>query len=324
MPSVSGQLQSYEITGKPRDLSDTLNRVFPKDTPFYTMIGNAEDAVQTLHEWTKEKINDPGDNAQIEGFDVTDFEENVAIELYNRTQILSKAISVSRTAQGIKQAGVSKQYAHQLANRMIEIKKDAEYALLDNTIAIAGDGTTARRMRGLPAWITTNADLGAGGAVADQTNPAVAGTLRPLTHDMIADMMQAAYEQGGNPKTLMSAPAIRRQVTKVLKAINEQDEDAKSKRATDTIQIYDSDFGQLSIVANRVQAKVPYAANALFGLDPQYWKKSFLTNGNWKEEKLAKTGDSDKGYIVGEFTLEARAEEASFMIADIDPAAVTP
>lgn len=318
MPVVTGQLQSYEVTGKPRDLSETLNRVFPRDTPFYSLIGTADDATQSLHEWTKETINDPGDNARVEGFDVTDFEENTAVELSNRTQIFSKAISVSRTAQGIRQAGVTKQYAHQMANRMLEIKKDAEYALLGNTIDTPGSGSDPRRMRGLAAWLSTNTSLGAGGAVADGTNPAAAGTARPLTHDMIADMMQAAYEQGGNPSTLMSAPAVRRAVTKVLKAVNEQDEDATTKRATDTIKIYDSDFGELSIVANRVQAKVPYAQNCLFGIDEQYWKKSFLVNGNWKEEKLAKTGDSDKGFIVGEFTLESRAEEASFMIADIE------
>lgn len=319
MPVVTGQLKSYAITGKPRDLSDTLNRVFPKDTPFYSMIGTGEEATQTLHEWTEETINDPKDNAQIEGFDVSDFEENIAAELSNRTQIFSKAISVSRSAQGVKQAGVSKQYAHQMANRMLEIKKDTEYALIGNSIDVAGSGSTARRMRGLAAWMKTNVSLGAGGAVATPTAPAVAGTLRPLTHDMIADMMQAAYEQGGNPSTLMSAPAVRRQVTKVLKAINEQDEDAKSKKATDTIKFYDGDFGDLTIINNRVQAKVPYAQNSLFGIDEQYWKKSFLTNGNWKEEELAKTGDSKKGFIVGELTLEAKAEKSSFMIADIDP-----
>lgn len=317
MPTISGQLRSYEMTGTPRSFSDTLNRVFPRDTPFYSLLGTAEPATQSLHEWTKENLNEPGDNAQVEGFDVTDFEENTAIELHNRTQIFAKAISVSRTAQGIKQVGVDKQYAHQMANRMLEIKKDAEYALLGNSIDDSGSGTNPRRMRGLCAWMTTNVDLGAGGAAADASNPAVAGALRPLTHEMISDMMQAAYEQGGAPSILMAAPAVRRQVTKVLKAVNSQEEDAGEKKATDSIKIYDSDFGELSIIANRVQAKVPYARNCLFGIDEKYWKKAFLTNGNWEEQKLAKTGDSDKGFIVGEFTLEARAEESSFMIADI-------
>lgn len=321
MAMITGQLQTASITGKPRSLSETLNKVFPRDTPFYSLIKDAPAATQTLHEWTKETINDPKDNAQIEGFDVTDFEENVATELSNRTQIFTKAISVSRSARGIKQTAVNEQYTHQMANRMLEIKKDAEFALIGNNVDQAGSGANPRRMRGLAAWLSTNVSLGPGGAVADAANPATAGTLRPLTHDLIADMMQAAYEQGGNPSILMSSPAVRRKVTEVLKAINEHQEDAKDKKATDTIKVYDSDFGELSIMANRVQAKVPYSRNCLFGIDEQYWKKAFLTNGNWKEEQLAKTGDSDKGFIVGEFTLEARAEESSFMIADIDPAA---
>ncbi len=319
MPTVTGQLATYDVTGRPRDLMDMITMISPTDTPFYTDSGTAEPAAQTLHEWTKDELADPADNAQIEGFDVTQYQENNVLELKNRTQIFTKAINVSGSAQAIKQAGVSNQYARQMANRMKEIKKDGEYAMLANAVDAVGSKTVARHMRGLSAWITTNADLGAGGAVATASAPAVAGTKRALTNDMIANIMQKAYEKGGNPKMLMAAPAVRRKVTKVLKAVNEQDEDASAKKATDTIKIYDSDFGELRVVSNRVQAKVPYAQNTVFILDMEYWKKSFLKGRTFQEEKLAKTGDSMKGFIVGEFTLEARAEESSGMIADIDP-----
>lgn len=317
MPRITGQLQTYEVTGRPRDLSDKITLISPEDTPFYTATGTGEKASQTLHEWTGDELNDPGDNAQVEGFEVTNFEASNVIELFNRTQIFSKAINVSRTAQGIKQAGVNRQYARQMGLRMKEAKKDAEYALLGNTVAAAGSSATARRMRGLPAWLTTNISLGAGGAAATQTAPAVAGTARALTKDMIDDIMQQTYEEGGNPKVLMCAPAIRRQVTQLLKTVNVQDEEAKGKRVTDTVRVYDSDFGELKVVPNRVQAFVPYAKDCLFILDMQYWKKSFLNNGNWQEQRLAKTGDNDKGFIVAELTLEARAEQSSGMIADI-------
>ena len=318
MPKITQpQLQSYEVTGKPRDLSDFITMISPEDTPFYTSTGTGDKAIQTMHEWTGDDLNDPGDNAQREGFEVTSYEASNVIELFNRTQIFTKAINVSRTAQGIKQAGVNKQYAHQMGLRMKEAKKDAEYALLGNFIATAGNATTPRRMRGLPAWLTTNANLGAGGAVATPTAPAVAGTARALTKDMIDDIMQTTYEQGGNPKVLMCAPSIRRQVTQLLKTVNVQDEEAKGKRVTDTVRVYDSDFGELKVVPNRVQTHVPYAKDCLFILDMPYWKKSFLSGGNWQEQKLAKTGDNDKGFIVAELTLEARAEQSSGMIADI-------
>lgn len=317
MPVINGQVQTYNTAGHPRDLMDVITMISPTDTPFYTGSGNGNKATQTLHEWTKDKLLDPAGNAQVEGADVTSFEGTSVDELKNRTQILRKAISVSGTSQAVKQAGLSNQYNYQMANRMKEIKKDAEFALLGNTISSAGNATTGRIMHGLAAWISTNVSLGAGGAAATDSAAAVSGTLRALTNEMIAGVMQQAYTNGGDPTVLMSAPAVRRAVTKVLKTVNVQDEDTSKKRVTDTVRIYDSDFGELKVVPNRVQATVPYAKDALFILDYQYWKKSFLRN--FQEQKLAKTGDSEKGFIVGEFTLEARAEESSGMVADIDP-----
>lgn len=318
MPTITGQVQSYNTTGHPRDLMDIITMISPADTPFYTAIGNGKKATQTTHEWTTDALLDPADNAQVEGADVTTFEGTNVAELNNKTQILRKSINVSGTAQAVDQVGVTNQYNYQMANRMKEIKKDAERALISNKIDTAGNATTARTMRGLPAWIKTNVDLGATGAVATAGAPAVAGTLRALTKTMIAGIMQKTYTAGGDPTILMSAPAVRAKVTSVLKTLNIQDEDPAGKRVTDTVRVYESDFGELLVQSNRVQAIVPYSQSCLFILDKEYWKKSFMRN--FSESKLAVTGDSMKGMIIGELTLESKAEQSSGMIADINPA----
>jgi len=326
MPQVTGQITTLEnAPGHPRSLAAIITNIAPSDTPFYSRSGvSSPGPIQTLHEWTKDTLQDPQVNARKEGAITDNFAGSQVTGASNRCQILQKAVEVTGSAQAIKQVGLSSQYAYQLALRMKEIKKDAEYALLDNQVeSTAGNAATARRMRGLCAWLMSNFKGGAGAAAAvagpaGTGSPAVAGTLQALTHDMIADSMQAAYEKGGNPTVLMAAPSIRRKVTNILKTVNVQNEDVTDRRSTDTIRIYESDFGVVTIVSNRVQAKVPYACNALFLLDMQYWKKGFLRN--FFEEKLAITGDSMRGHIIGEFTLEARAEESSAMIADIDPA----
>jgi hypothetical protein len=320
MPQVTGQVSSYENTaGQPRSLVEIITNIAPADTPAYSRFGDTK-AIQTMHEWTKDTLQDPEVNARIEGAETVNFAGSQVTGASNRTQILQKAVQVSGTSQAVKQVGLSNQYNYQLALRMKEVKKDAEFAILSNQVESSVDKATARRMRGLAAWIMTNFFGGAGGAAATPGvggSAAVAGTARALTHDMIADAIQAAYEQGGNPTLLMAAPSVRRRVTNVLKTVNIQNEDVTDKRSTDTIRVYESDFGTLTIVANRVQAKVPYAMSALFLLDTQYWKKAFLRG--FFEQPLALTGDSKKGHIIGEFTLEARAEESSAMIADIDP-----
>lgn len=321
---ISGQLQTYPMAGLPRDLSDVITQITPEDTPFFTACGSGSKATQTMHEWTEDALNDPGDNARLEGEDVTVFEASVVDELFNITQIFRKSVNVSGTADAIKQAGVRKQYNYQVAQRSKEFKRDMEYALLSNAVEQKSTAAVARRMRGAAAWIHTNWYGGNGGSSATVSTAtttgaaATAGSKRALTHDMVAQAMQDAYTQGGNPKLLMAAPAVRRKTTNVLKTVNVQDEQAKQARVTATVRIYESDFGEVRIVPNRVQAFVPYTKDCLLILDTEYWKKSFLRNVS--EKQLAVTGDSTRGMIIGELTLEARAEAASAMIADIDPA----
>ena len=133
---VSGQLKDASVKGKPRDLMDTIFNVAPTDTPFLTMCGQTT-ASQTLHEWQTDTLASPAENAALEGADSADFAASVTTELSNKTQILKKAINVSGTAQAVKQAGVTKQYAYQMALRTKELKKDVEYALLQNKVATA-------------------------------------------------------------------------------------------------------------------------------------------------------------------------------------------
>jgi hypothetical protein len=288
--------------------------ISPTDTPFLTMCKRTK-ASQTLHEWTTDELAAPAANAWVESSETTDFAGSNVTEMNNRTQILKKAVMVSRTAQAVKEVGLSNQYRYQLAQRMKEIKKDLEFALLSNQIENVASKTTARTMRGLPAFITKNVSLGAGGAVATATVEATAGDPRLLEEDMLRDVIRQSYESGGNIDRIMAAPLIRSQVSKLLRSESNRTDNIKNTEVTATVEVYVSDYGNIKIVPNRVQANVPYSQNAVYLLDPQYWAVAYLTG--FREEKLAKTGDSEKGHIVCEVTLEARQPDASGMIADL-------
>lgn len=323
MATVSGQLKDASINGKPRDLSDIIFDISPTDTPFLTMCGRTK-AIQTLHEWQTDKLGSPAANVQVEGADVSVFAESTTTELTNKTQILSKAINVSGTAQAVKQNGVSKQYAYQMAQRTKELKKDVEYALLSNTLeaseATAGGTTTGRKMRGLPTWMeTANCDFGTGGAAAVPATPAActAGTARAVTEGALKAVLTAIYNAGGQPDRIMMAPAVRVKMSEVLNGGATKMENAEKKKATAVIDVYVSDFGALKLIPNRVQAYETYSAKAAYVLDPDYWKVAYLRG--FQEQKLAHTGDSLKGHVLVECTLEARNPSSSGMIADLDP-----
>lgn len=314
MAVVSGQLKDASIKGKPRDLMDEIFRISPTDTPFLTMCGKTE-ASQTLHEWQTDELRAPGANSRLEGADTTEFEATTSTELSNKTQILSVACQVSGTAEAVKQAGVGKQMAYQMALRSKELKKDLEYALLSNQKAASGSGSAGRKMTGLPCWFYEAGTYDVAGTAPTASAAAVDGIDRDITEEMVKDMMQSIYVAGGNPDRIMAAPAIRRKLSETLTGGATRMEMVEDKKVHATVDVYVSDFGTLKLESNRVQSVVPYAQNCAFFLDPQYWKVAYLRGFQTKE--LARTGDSIKKDIIVECTLEARQPKSSGMIADI-------
>ena len=298
--TVSGQLKDASIKGKPRDLMDMIFNVAPTDTPFLTMCGKSS-ASQTLHEWQTDTLASPAENSVLEGADTTVFSESYTTELSNKTQILKKAINVSGTAQAVKQAGVSRQYAYQMALRTKELKKDVEYALLQNKLARADNGTNGRLMTGLPCWMQTNYAGGASGAKATTSAACTAGTTRVPTEAMLKALLTDIYNAGGNPDRIMMAPDIRVKMSEVLTGGGTKMEKAETKKATAVIDVYVSDFGSLKLVPNRVQAYETFSKTCAFVLDPQYWKVPYLRG--CREERRAVTCDSLKGHVLLRCTL---------------------
>jgi hypothetical protein len=315
MAVVSGQLKDAAIVGKPRDLMNEIFNVAPTDTPFLTLCGRTE-ASQVLHEWQTDTLAVPGANAELEGADTTNFVASSTTELNNRTQILKKAINVSGTAQAVTQAGVDGQYAYQMALRTKELKKDLELALLSNQLAAAETGSVGRKMKGLPCWFGANeADLGASGAVATASAAAEAGTARVPSEAALKALLTKIYNNGGNPDQIMMAPDIRVKMSEVLTGGATKMEKAEKQTVHAVIDVYVSDFGTLKLVPNRVQGFESYSKGCAFVLDPEYWKVAYLRG--FTEEKLAKTGDSMKGHVIVECTLEARNPASSGMMADL-------
>lgn len=314
MATVSGQLKESGMVGKPRSLMNDIFSVAPTDTPFLSMCGSTF-ASQALHEWQTDDLVAPGENERLEGADTTEFSASTTSELNNRTQILAKAINVSGTAQAVRQAGVDDQYAYQMALRTKELKKDVEYALLHNKMARADNGVDGRLMTGLPCWLRDNADLGSGGAVSNGVSACVAGTARVPDEARLKALLTKIYNAGGTPDRIMMAPEVRVKMSEVLSGGTSRMEFAEDKSAHAVIDVYVSDFGTLKLMPNRVQSYEPYARGCAFILDPEFWKVAYLRP--FQEEKLARTGDSVKGHVLVECTLEARQPKSSGMMADL-------
>jgi hypothetical protein len=79
-----------------------------------------------------------------------------------------------------------------------------------------------------------------------------------------------------------------------------------------TFDVYQSDFGDLRIIPNRFQR----ARDGLV-LDMDMWAVAFLPGRNMARFPLAKTGDTDREQILSEYTLVARQEASSGIVADL-------
>jgi len=68
-----------------------------------------------------------------------------------------------------------------------------------------------------------------------------------------------------------------------------------------------ADFGTHQIVANRFQP-----TNVAYVLDLEYWSVDYLRPVT--QEKLAKTGDSDRVMLITEFTLACKSPNSSAQV----------
>ena len=183
-------LLTYDTEGIREDLQDAIYDISPTSTPFMSTIGRTK-AKNTYHEWQTDELGAVDlTNAQLEGADAVAPTLETTVRVGNRTQISDKVVQVSTTDDVVDKAGRSTETAYQLAKASSELKRDMESILLSNQAQTAGDASTARKLQGMQAWVTTN-DVAAGGAFVEQN---------------LKDAMLAAYDEGGEPSMLLVSP----------------------------------------------------------------------------------------------------------------------
>ena len=231
----------------------------------------------------------------------------------NRTQISEKTFGVTGTQEVVDKAGRKSEVAYQKAKKMVELKRDLEFAAINNGTAIAPTAGVAPQSRGLSGWLMTNNSLGASGVApnADTNVAPTDGTLRSFTEAMLKDVAQKCWEQGGDPSMLFVPGALRAAVSAFTGAATKFDK-TEDKTIYATVEVYVGDFGRYSIVNSRHQR-----ARDVFLVDPNQFE--LLTLRPMKATPLAKTGDAENYMINTEWTLKSKQDAASGAIRDLQP-----
>ncbi len=313
----------YDAVGQREDLSDVIYNISPTDTPIMSSIGKTK-ATAVNHEWQTDSLAAATTaNALVEGADATSATLSPTTRYGNLTQIVGKTVQVSGTLDAVDKAGRKSEKAYQLAKGSAEIKRDIETIITANQAKVAGDGSsTARKMSSLLSFIKTNTSVGAGTttAGADPTTIGVsarvdADTTRTFTETMLKEVVREVFSSGGTPSVLFVSPALKQTVSGFTGLAAQRYQAPVSGQATILAgaDIYQSDFGQISIVPNRFMR----TRDALL-LDPEYAALAYLRP--FQTNDLAKAGDSEKTQILAELTLEVKNEAAHGGVFDLNAA----
>ncbi|HEX8418575.1 MAG TPA: DUF5309 domain-containing protein [Sphingomonas sp.] len=314
MAAPTNTLLTFSAVGNREDLLDKIFNISPVDTPFFSMIESSK-ATATYHEWQTEVLNAAAQNAQIQGDDVTFGSPIITTRVGNRTQIMRKEVIISGTQEAVDKAGRNSEMVRQMANKRKELYRDREFVLLSNQAPVTGNSATAPQLRPTLGWYSTNVNMGSGGANGTTTTARTDGTQRTLTEAMFASGIQSAWTNGGKPSMVVTGPKQRT----VIDGFNggaTKFYSIEDKKLAATIQVYEGSFGTVKMVLDRfVRGGQTGADREIQFVDPDLW--AFATLRPFQALDIAKTGDSEKGVILFEGTLEARQEAGNALVADL-------
>lgn len=310
MTITAGTFLTYSAIGNREDLSDTIYNISPTDTPFMASIGTTK-ATAVSHEWQTDSLAAAAANAQLEGDDFTYSTPATTTRQINTCQISYKTTVVSGTQDAVNKAGRAKEMVYQLMKRAKELRRDQEYVLTNNTARVTGNSTTARQMRNLDPWYTTNVQRGSGGASGSTSTAATDGTQRVLTESLMKAGIQAAWTNGGDIDLIMAGPFNKQVISSFSGNVTRTDATTGNVNTLNSaVDIYRSDFGTHKIIANRFSRD-----RDLHLLTTDLWAVAYLRP--MKTVDVAATGDATKGAVIAEYTLEARNEAGSAIVADL-------
>jgi hypothetical protein len=313
MALPTNALATYAAIGNREDLEDVIYRIDPTDTWFMSNVTKGT-AKAVNHEWQTQALASADTaNAVLEGDDATTDAITPTVRLGNICQISDKVARVTGTQQAVDHAGRDNEMNYQKVLKGLELKRDLESIIIGtNQAKNAGAAATARITASILSWIKTNGSVGTSGvapATADGVATRTDGTQRAFTEALLKPVLKSIWESGGAPGSILVAGFNKQQFSTFTGRSTPQ-EDAKSKKIVNSVEVYTSDFGTQNVVASRFMR----TRDCLI-LDMEYWGVDYLRNMTSIE--LAKTGDSERRQMLCEYCLVAKNEKASGIVADL-------
>jgi hypothetical protein len=292
--------QTYQQVGIKEDISDVITNLSPRKTPFQSAIGS-EKITQGLFQWQEDSLRAVAVNAAVEGADASFITVTPTVMRNNYTQIFTEAVQVSDKADIVSTYGRKKEFAYQMAKSAAQVKRDFENALV---------GTAGAKASGSAAVASTFAGFQ---TQLDATTVSYMGAATALSENGLVAALQTAFINGAEPTRIHVTPSNSVVLAAFASAAGRYrtitGPNDKTTTLVNVVNLYVSPFGEQKVEINRFQK----AKNTLI-FEPDMWVKATLRP--WERKNLAKTGDSTKAMILGEFSLKHKNFFASAAVID--------
>ena len=288
---------TYDDRARREDLLDIITNLSPTETQLLSGLGTSS-AKDILHQWLKDTLKSVETNAYVEGVDATYPDRSDPSRLTNYCQIVRVGYDVTDTERAVNAAGFNDRYAYETTKALKEFKNDCEYALMRGSLACAS-GSAARRLKGVKNWLLSNNYTNASGV--------------SLTESLLNDRLQNVWDDGTEVNALYVPMYMKRKISGFT-AGGTKNVETTDKRLVNAVDVYEADAAKMvKLFAHRYVTVSGDTNYDVVGLAEEYWKIAYLRKPFTRE--LAKTGDSTKGEVIGELTLECLHENAGFWAA---------
>ena len=332
MAQATGTHSRYDLQTKGEnvreEIANAIDMIDPTETPLSSMI-KGDKSSNTYKEWLVDSLAAAStSNAHIDGDVFSGDTLTAPAKNGNHHQILRKDMIVSRRAQIVNQAGTKNELSRQIAKAGLELRRDQEAIFTNNQAAVVGNDTTAPKLAGLPAWLTTNTSRGSSGADPTLSSTtygypnaaATDGTDRALSEATLLGVIKDTVVSGGKPSVIMVGPTVKQrfsnyQFSSTARIATPFQDHGKAPMGgltvNGSVDIYVTDYGKFEVVYNLFQRE-----DDVFIIDKSKIKKSYLTKYATLDQ--GKDGDADRKVLVSDVTLCVTNEAACGIVADID------
>lgn len=279
------------------DISPAINAMQVPNTPFLSYLigaGKTSPANSTEIKWREYDINSDDSSEQLEGGEYPDAESG-RTWYSNYEEIFRKSTSVSGTLDAINVDGVGNELTNQVKLRGMEMKIDLNRKLITG-VKTDEAGSVGRKMNGILNLINA----------ANKVTAAASGA---VTRKDIDKMFRVMFDKGYmGEKLCLISPDMQDLMTDEV--------DGKSTKIAQFGETVAFGLQLGKIVSNYgtgialIEPALP--AGTIAAVDTNYLKLRPLRE--WRAEELAKTTDSRRIGLVGEYSLEYNASNAGAIL----------